>query len=422
MGSPHPEALLLSAVVQSKEHQRLAAAGITPAMFHAHHDESVWMEQYIKRNGRAPSKAALRQQFPSFTIYKVDDTAHWCDEVRKSHKQHSLVDLMMSAMDMVDAGDEDQAIHMVQKGIVGIQASTEGVRNDFDIFEEWEQVYDSVSARVDRVRTKGYAGVPTGFHTLDTITGGMQPGWFGVIAARLGEGKTWTGIKCGYAAARAGYKVSYFSLEQSKLQIAMRMHGFGSREFSKETFNPMDLNRGMGFDLMKYKKFLKEMKEKRGTGSFKVNDTARGMVSVNTVAAVIEIEQPDIVIIDYLTLLSADTDDWRGTAKLSSQIQSAAHRYDVPILALSQVNRLGIGKEPPDASQLSQADAIGQDADLVMTQKQMSKNCMKHKIAKFRHGVGGDTWYSRFSPGSGQYDEITADQASDIIEADGEVD
>ena len=418
----HPESLLLSSVVQSGEHQQLAKHGITAQMFHVHQDEAAWMERYISKNGKAPSRQAIRQVFPDFVLYRVDDTSHWCEEVRREHRRASLVDLVNNALDLVDAQDEDSALAALETGLTSIRASSQGVRNDFDVFDDWEQVYDTVSARVDKVRTSGWAGIPSGFKTLDDITGGFQPGWFGVIAARLGEGKTWTGVRMGFHAAITGHRVSYFSLEQPKLQIAMRVHAFGSKVYSKEVFNPMSLNRGTGFDIQQYRRFLQDMQKKRGSGNFKINDTARGRVTPSTIAAVIELDQPNIVFIDYLTLLGTTSDDWRGTAKLSADIQSLAQRYDIPIVALSQVNRLGIGKEPPGAESLSQADAIGQDADLVMTQKQMSRHVMKHRLAKFRHGQGGDTWYSKFSPGTGEYEEFSAGAAEAQIELDAEVD
>lgn len=418
----HPETLLISAVVRTGEHQQLAAAGITKQFFHVDVDEAEFVFRYIQRNGKAPSKTALKQVFPEYVIYKVDDTAHWCEEVRKSHKAQSIVDFCDAAMELIDAGDEDAALSLIGQGMQKVESESMGVQNDFDVFEDWQEVYDSVKARVDRVRTTGYAGIPTGFKTLDDITGGIQPGWFGVIAARLGEGKTWTGVRLGYHAAATQHSVSYFSLEQPRIQIAMRVHGFGSRQYAKEPFNPLDLARGKGFDLRAYKQFLIDMRDKRGSGTFKINDTARGRVSVDTISAVIEMDQPDLVIVDYLTLLSADSDDWRGTAKLSGAIQNTCHRYNVPMWVLSQVNRLGIGKDAPGAEHLSQADAIGQDADVVMTQKQMSKTVMKHRLAKFRHGPSNDTWYSKFSPGTGEYEEVTHDKAEDLIEADNEED
>jgi replicative DNA helicase len=416
LAATHPESLLLSATIRSGEHQQWAKFGITSALFHVHRDEAEFVEKYIQKNGKTPSKAAMKQMYPDLTIWKVDDTAHWCEEVHKSHKRQYLIDLMDDALNMVDANEEERAVAMVEQGVQKLRLATAGQSTDFDVFDNWGEVYDSVSARVDRVRLHGYAGVPTGFDTLDKITGGMQPGWFGVIAARLGQGKTWTGVRMGYTAATSNHKVVYFSLEQSKLQIAMRVHAFGSRQYAKEVFNPMDLNRGKGFDIRNYKQFLMDMRDQRGSGKFIINDTSRGLVTPATVARVIEMEQPDICFIDYLTLLGASSDDWRGTAKLSSEIQSTAQRYDLPIMALSQVNRLGIGKEPPGAEHLSQADAIGQDADLVLTMNSVSKTVQKMRLAKFRHGAGGDTWYAKFSPGTGEYDEISKDKATDIVQ------
>lgn len=422
MSAISSEALLLSAVVRTGEYQILAARGINSVMFHAFNEEAKWLEQYVQRNGKAPSKQALKQQFPHFQIYKVDDTDHWCEEVKKDHVRQSLVDLMDEGLNLLDTDDVSQAVARLQQGLVAVQATQQGVSADFDVFEQWEEVYENVSARVDRVRTTGFAGVPTGFKTLDDITGGMQGGWLGIVAARLGQGKTWTGVRMGWAAASTHHKVTYFSLEQSRFQISMRVQAFGSRQYAKQAFNPMDLNRGSGFDLMDYKKFLIEMREKRGTGSFFINDSSRGQVTPGTIGAVIETKQPDIVFIDYLTLLGTTSDDWRGTAKLSSELQTIAQRYNVPIVALSQVNRLGIGKEPPGAEHLSQADAIAQDADVVLTMTQRSQSVMKMKLAKFRHGSGGATWYARFSPGTGEYDEMSIADAEAAIEADGEED
>jgi replicative DNA helicase len=409
-----PEALLLSAVLQTGEYQVLAKHGVTGDLFHVFPDEAEWLFQYIANNSKAPTKAAMRNAFPDFVIYKVDDTEHWVKEVFTAHKRQSLVDLMDLVADLVDAGSEDKALESLQKGVSHINASSVGIRSGFNVYDEMDAIYENVKARVERVRLHGQAGIPTGFKTLDKITGGLQPGWFGVIAGRLGEGKTWTGIKMGFEAAHAGHTVSYFSLEQSRMQIAMRFHAFASRAYAKEVFNPMDLMRGKGFDLREYKDFMQTMSE-QARGKFNVNDTSRGLVTPTTVAQVIEREQPQLVIIDYLTLLGTTSDDWRGTAKVSSELQGIGQNYDVPVVALSQVNRLAIGKEPPDASHLSQADAIGQDADFVVTHKRHGKSVQRMFLPKFRHGVSGDKWWAKFSPGTGEYEEIDPQEASDII-------
>lgn len=416
----HPENLLISAVLKTGDYQVLAKHGVTLDLFHVFADEAEWLFQYVANNGKAPSKAAFKNAFPEFVVYRVDDPAHWCKEVFTAHKRQALVDLMDHVADLVDEGSEDKALEALQKGSTLIQTTSAGVSTGFNVYEQAEAIYENVKTRVERVRINGQAGIPTGFKTLDQLTGGMQPGWFGVILGRLGEGKTWTGIKMGYEAANTGHRVTYFSLEQSRMQIAMRFQAFASRQYAKEVFNPMDLMRGKGFDLRDYKAFLQQMKEKGGV--FNVNDTSRGLVNPATIAQMVEVEQPQLVIVDYLTLLGTTTDDWRGTAKVSAELQGIAQKYDIPVIALSQANRAGIGKEPPGVENISQADAIGHDADFVLSHKRHGKSVQKMRLSKFRHGDRGDAWWCKFSPGTGEYEEIDAQEASDILADEDEED
>lgn len=424
----HPEILLISSVIRTGQFQTLAALGISSVIFHVCKHEMVWIENYIARTGRVPSKAAVRQVFPDFTFYVVDDVEHWCEEVVRSHKRQSVIDLMYDVADAVDMQEEDKALALLQQGLTSIELTTSGGGDEFDLFDNWEEVFADVEERAMRARTTGYAGIPTGFTTLDEITGGLQGGWFFVVAARLGVGKTWTGTKIAWNAASTNHRVAYFSLEQSRRQIAMRVHGFASRQYAKQVFNPLSLSRGTGFALRDYKRFLADLATHKGNGSFYINDRGRGRVDARTIAATIQTHQPDIVLIDYLTLLATKSDDWRGTANLSADLQSLGQQYSVPLVVMSQVNRLGIGKdrygqsEVPGAEHLSQADAIGQDADGVLTMAPRSERVMKMKLAKFRHGPSGMWWNAKFSPATGEYEEIEADVADDLVAEDGEVD
>lgn len=417
----NPEALLISAVLRTKDHKTLVTKGVHPQMFHVYADEAKWMFSFITRHGKAPSKAAFKAKWPGFRLFAVDDTEHYCEEVQKEHARDGVMTVLDQAIAAVEDGDPDKVIAIMQRGMLEVQSRSRGLSPEYDAFTDWQDTYDVVAARVDRVAATGFAGVPFGFPTLDTISGGAQPGWLTVVAARLGQGKTWTGVRMGFAAAATGHKVVYFSLEQSRHQIAMRLQSFASKKYGQYVFNSLDLSRGRGFDLREYKKFLATMKDSIGQGGFSIRDASRGQVTVGTVASAIESVQPDLVIIDYLTLMGMDGDDYKAVGRVSSGLQGLGQRYGVPITALSQVSRLGVGNEPPTADTLTAADSIGHDADLLVTMAQKSKHVMKLKIAKFRHGPTGDMWNCKFSPGTGQYDEITADEAARQQEKDNEV-
>lgn len=413
----NPEALLISSLIRKADYQVLVAQGVTSRMFHTYTDEMSWIEGYVKRKGRIPSKRAFQEAWPEFKLEHTMDTEHWTEAVRQDHRRQATIDLMDEVM-MALEDDPEAAVNILTRKSAEIKTVTAGSSDSFNLFHDWDEAYGQVVDKVARVSEHGLAGVPTGFPTLDGITGGFQPGWFIVVAARLGLGKTFTGLKMAWEAAKAGRRVTYFSLEQSRFQITNRIHAYASHDYWKRTFDPASLNRGSGVDLLDYKKFLKHLDSQKGHGDFYIDDSSRGMVTPETVAAVIQSRGPEIVYIDYLTLMAHDKGDWRGVAELSNELQGVSQRYRVPVVAISQINRSGAGKEPPGAETLSQSDALGHDADLILTMSKRSQRVRKFSLEKNRHGPGGMFWYTHFDPSKGIFEEVSGDVAAAIAEED----
>lgn len=415
----HPEALLISAVLRSEDYLSAMSKGITSELFHAYKPEWQWIERFHVKHRKLPSKSTFKLKFPDCPIKTVDDVDHYVEEVKKAHAQFLLQDAMNEALGMVERGEIDGAVLGLSSKLNSIQSSTAGESATFDLVGDWKTIYDDVDARVRRCQEKGMAGIPTGFTTLDDLTGGPQPGDYWVIAARLGMGKTWTMVRMATGAISAGYKVQYDALEQSSNQVGFRFQSFLSSRYGKEVFSSIDLMRGSGFNLLSYKKFLKQLSEDVSLqGKLLISDTSRGRISPTTIAAQIERHQPSVVFVDYLTLVEQNGEDWRAIDKLSKDIKSMASRYEVPIVVAAQINRAGDGKEPPKAVHLSGADAIGQDADALVTMAQQSRHVVKFRLAKYRHGPDGDIWFTDFSPSSGKFEEVTGDRAQEIIDQD----
>lgn len=386
-------------------------------MFHAYPDEWDWLERYIAKNKRAPSKPAFKNHFPGFRLLAVDDVEHFCEEVRRAHIKHELTEVIQDAVNELSVGDEDSALRVLHSGTIRVSGVLSGMAGDSDIIQHYEDVYDEARRRMERVAASGMAGIPTGFTTLDERTGGPQPGDLWIVGARLGEAKTWTLVKMATAAAMAGMTVQYDALEQSRAQIGMRLHSFLAGS-GKDLFKHSNLMQGKDFSLLAYKKFLRELKSNM-TGRIHVSDTTRGKVSPLTIAAQIERNKPDVVLIDYLTLMQQSGDrDWRSIADLSGELKTVATAYGVPIIGAAQLNRQsGLGKDPgPEA--LAQGDSLGQDADVVIINKKLSRRCYVSKLAKNRNGRDGFRWYSHLEPDRGIFKEVTYDQMQDLKDED----
>jgi replicative DNA helicase len=412
-----PERLLLSSVMKSSDMKLALAHGVTAEMFHTHQEEWVWLDTYYRKYKKLPSRATFSAKFPEFRLANTADTPYLVEEVKKAHAQTVLIERISEVADLVTEGDIEAAVRIMNASIVDVAAGI-GTQGDEDIFTSFKDVLDDVESRVKRVKDTGAAGIPTGFAPLDELIGGLNPGDICVIAARLGQGKSWSMQYMASHAAAHGYNVIFDALEQTRSQVAMRIHSLLSSGVTKEVFNSSNLMRGKDFNLVEYRRFLRELKTKM-TGRMHVSDASRGRVSSFTVASQIERHDPDIVFIDYIALMQRQAQDWQGVAQLSGDLTSLAANYRIPIVYAAQLNREnGLGKEPPGPEALALSDAIGQDADLVITQRQMSKHILAMRLAKNRNGEGDLRWWVEFRPGEGVMKSVSYNRAMDVVDQD----
>ena len=414
----HPEILLVSALLRRKDYSILAEQGITREYFISYPEEYSWIEKYFLKHRTLPSTTAFKTTFPEVTLYKVDDLEHFCSEVKDNFVRIKLSSLMKDTFENIKEKEKsEKLLDSVYQDILLLQKKVTSGSSTLDVVSDADYLLADIERRIEAKDKRGIAGIPTGFPTLDALTGGASGGDFWVVGARLGQGKTWTLIRMACSALTLKEKVLFISLEQSAKQIGFRVQSFLSSEYGKETFRSLDLMKGENFDIRAYKKFIEDLPNKI-KGSFTVIDGSRGAISPAVVASRIQEHKPTVVYIDYLTLLKSSGDDWRAVASLSADIKSIAQRYDIPIISAAQMNREGGGNEPPSVIHLSQSDAIGMDADCVVTLVQKSPHVVKFKLAKFRHGQDNKVWFCEFTPGSGAFNEISGDEAQDLILAD----
>lgn len=175
---------------------------------------------------------------------------------------------------------------------------------------------------------------------------------------------------------------------------------------------------GVNYDLDDYRSFLVDLPSKV-PGSLIISDPSRGRVNPFTLSSLMERHQPDLMVIDYLTLMQQEGDDWRGARKLSAETKLVAQQHAVPILAAAQINRAGEGgRRPPGSNTLSESDGIGQDADVIVTHKQESERVIQGLLAKNRSGQSNQVFWSAFEPNDGRIEEIAHDEALTLISID----
>ena len=216
----------------------------------------------------------------------------------------------------------------------------------------------------------GLTGVPTGYHKLDDITSGWQPSDLVIIAGRPAMGKTSFALSMAKNIA-ADYQVpmAFFSLEMSNVQLVNRLISNvceiqGSKilngQLQQDEWERLDkrLNKLLGAPLY--------VDDTPGLSVFELRTKARRLVREHGVK---------IIMIDYLQLMNANgmrfSSRQEEVSVISRSLKGLAKELDVPILALSQLNRGvesrdGLEGKRPQLSDLRESGAIEQDADMVL--------------------------------------------------------
>jgi len=214
-------------------------------------------------------------------------------------------------------------------------------------------------------------GVPSGFPSLDAITGGWQPSDLIILAARPAVGKTAFALNLAMNAAMDPHKpkgVAIFSLEMGNTQIVKRMLSCVTQvrleNISRgrmEDYEFAQLTQRME-PLAKAPIFIDDQ---AGLNIFELRAKCRRLKTKNDIG---------MVIIDYLQLMQGS--DKAGNreqeiSKISRELKMLAKELNIPVLALSQLSRAvetrgGDKGKIPQLSDLRESGAIEQDADMVM--------------------------------------------------------
>ncbi|HEX6937894.1 MAG TPA: replicative DNA helicase [Longimicrobiales bacterium] len=214
----------------------------------------------------------------------------------------------------------------------------------------------------------GITGVPSGFHDLDEMTGGFQPGDLVILAARPSMGKTSIVVGMAlHAAIAKQIPVAIFSLEMSKEQIVQRMlcHE-GIVDLSR-------LLRGRLSDDDYVR--LAQAAAHLNTAPIWIDDTgALSVMEMRAKARRLKADQPNLglIILDYIQLMGGGSGNAENrqqeVSQISRGIKTLAKELGVPIIALSQLSRAPEQRTDhrPQLSDLRESGALEQDADLVM--------------------------------------------------------
>jgi replicative DNA helicase len=230
------------------------------------------------------------------------------------------------------------------------------------------QVVERIQELHDRDNPSDITGIPTGYHDLDSKTSGLQPGDLLIVAGRPSMGKTSFALNMAeHVAIEVGLPVAVFSMEMGGAQLAMRMLSsvgkLDAHRVRTGRLNDDEWSR-LSFALGKMHEAPIYIDETPALNPIDLRARARRLHR--------QCGKLGLIVIDYLQLMSSANGSGENRAteisEISRSLKSLAKELQVPVMALSQLNR-ALEQRPnkrPVMSDLRESGAIEQDADVIM--------------------------------------------------------
>lgn len=299
----------------------------------------------------------------------IDDAGHPVDEVSK----------------LIDSAE--QRIFDIRDG-----KSTKGLEPISDVILETFDRLDMLNSDESEL----YKGIPTGIGLLDNVITGLNRSDLILLAARPGMGKTSFALNIAkHVAMKCKRKVAFFSLEMTKEQLASRLLSMEAL-ISGTTLRTGKLSSEEWVRLIEAGDVLSK-------SQIYLDDTP-GITVPEIKAKLRRLKNVDLVLIDYLQLMSASRridNRVQEISEITRNLKILAKEFMVPVVTLSQLSRASEqrAEHKPQLSDLRDSGSIEQDADIVLflyredyykTNENDSDDADKNSgeciVAKNRHG------------------------------------
>jgi replicative DNA helicase len=339
---------------------------------------------------------------------------HYASIVAKAALRRRLISAAADIMDLAFANTQDaeEVADGAEQRIYDVAR-----RDDREDVAVLRDLVNDAMADLESIqnRDSAYTGIPTGFVDLDNLMSGLQPGNLIVVAARPGIGKSSLAMNVARNIAVANEPVAMFSLEMSRMEIGMRLLCAEARvpwdRIRNKRVGPDDWQRVVHAAEILHDAPL-SIVDSGNVNIVDIRAKARRMRSSN--------QGLSLIIVDYLQLMTSPAvrrpdNRQQEVAEISRQLKLLAKELQVPVMALSQLNRNPEARadKRPQLSDLRESGAIEQDSDVVMFIHRDDADPEKKKqaeliVAKHRNGPT-DTVRLSFEPSLTQFRNAARD-------------
>ncbi|MCK4441080.1 MAG: replicative DNA helicase [Sulfurovaceae bacterium] len=322
-------------------------------------------EEFLKSKLKSTNNYDEVALLDILTSNPITNTDAYIEDIKARSTKRALATLATTIKKVTVEDDlpAEEVMNLVEKKLYEITQNSTS-----EDFRESKEITLSMVEEINRLKVLGNSkliGVDTGFRNLNDKTSGFGKGDLVIIAARPAMGKTSLVLNITQKAIERDEGVAFFSLEMPAEQLMLRL-------LSTKTSIPLQRLR-VGDLTDEEWTMLSSATDRMVTRKLFVDDGGYATIHhIRSKLRKLKSQHPEITmaIIDYLQLMSGDSKEGRQMviSEISRGLKQLARELEIPILALSQLNR-GVesrDNKRPMLSDLRESGSIEQDADIVM--------------------------------------------------------
>ena len=331
---------------------------------------------------------SVKEQLKEAYKASDEDLKYVEEEFSNFCKNQQLRKALLNSVDLLKGGDFESIRELINNAIKAGQ--------DKNIGHEYNKDVES------RYREDHRITISTPWEKINTLLqGGLGDGDFGLIFGNPGGGKSWSLVALGGHAVKLGYNVLHYTLELGEDYVGRRYDAF----FTQVPVDKISTQKD------KIESTIEELK-----GNLIIKEFPTGKATITTVESHIQKVkdlgiEPDLVIIDYVDLLSSK----RRTVDRKSEIddiysstKGIARELNIPIWSVSQVNRAGAKDNivEGDKAAGSYDKIMITDVCISLSRQRRDKveGTGRFHIMKNRYGMDGLTFGVRANTSTGHFD------------------
>ena len=383
------EARIIAAVLKKRDFRALLDAGITDYHFKTQKGKKwfAYLQRYHMRFRKTPTKELFRKRFPDFKFARVRGTIpELAEQFIENATLKTANTEINRIVDLLEDNDENIAAEMM---VAAQRVARNTARQDVSRLSDMWKYVEKYKNEDEEVSGIDY-GVNGSLSRLDSLTGGVYPGEFIVIAGRSEVGKSNFTRRLVGNFYRQRKKTLIFTLEEPRDEVLLRFQSM----FLKLPFSAIAKIGDHRLDDEQLERWEKASRSVHQWYSDIVvisgygGDGNNGLAPIDIVSG-IERYRPDVVVIDGAYMMQADSTsrfslEWQNIGRIFRELRLISLQYNKPLIAVTQTNRNAQQTQKrgndenedddkvPNLGDLSYADAVGQLASTVFILKRSS--------------------------------------------------